>query len=165
MTEKLSDIAAQAVVWALIADVAKEHKDAARARLTELMGADAAAVKAVANGADIGRATWVEGKPKPAVVDAAAFAAFVAEHYPTEVITTVNPAFQRALLTKAQVVAGSVVLDSNGVPIAGVELRASDPYVSVRKTDEARATVETLLGGGYLTLDGITQPELEAGQP
>jgi hypothetical protein len=158
VTEKLSDIAAQAVVWALVSDVAKEHKDAARSRLTGLMGADAAAVKAIANGTDVGRATWVEGKPKPMVVNPVQFAVFVAEHYPDELITTVNPAFQRALLSKVSVVDGTVI-DSHGVPVPGVEVRASDPYVSVRKSDAARATVESLLDRGHLRLDGMTQIE------
>src|ERR1700757_601998 len=66
---KPSDVAAEAVVWSLVADVARERKDEARAWLSNHMGPDAAAVKAVANGETIGRATWIEGKDTLAVVD------------------------------------------------------------------------------------------------
>lgn len=159
--DKLSDAAAAAVVWALIADAAKENKDAARSWLTERMGPELLAAKAIANGNDVGRVTWVEGKPKPVVTDAYAFLNFVARHYPTEIIRTVNPAFQKALLGNATVV-DDALIDSNGVPIPGVEIRTPDPYVSVRKDPAARAVVESLLGSGQLGLDGITQPQIEA---
>lgn len=159
---KPSDVAAQAVIWALIADAAKDHKDAARAWLTKHMGADAAAVKAIANGTDVGRASWVEGKPKPVVTDERAFLAFVTEHYPDNTITTVNPAFKQTLFSKATIVDGTII-DSHGVPIPGVEYRASEPYVAVRKSAEARATVDALLSSGQLQLGGLA--EVTGGDP
>lgn len=162
MYEKLSDAAAAAVVWSLISEVAGERKDEARKWLADHMGPEALAAKAIANGNDIGKASWVEVKPKPVVTDAYAFLNFVARHYPTEIIRTVNPAFQKALLGNATVV-DDALIDSNGVPIPDVEIRTPDPYVSVRKDPSARAVVESLLGSGQLGLDGITQPELEAG--
>ncbi|OBH08940.1 hypothetical protein [Mycobacterium sp. E1747] len=160
--EKLSDAAAAAVVWSLISDVAAERKDEARKWLAEHMGPEALAAKAIANGSDIGKASWVEGKPKPVVANPVLFTEFVCEHYPDELIRMVNPAFQKQLLTKATVVEG-VLIDGNGVPIPGVQIRQSEPYVSVRKSDAAREVVDQLLDGGRLSLDGITQPELEAG--
>lgn len=160
---KPSDVAAHAVVWALIADVAKEHKDAARAQLTQLMGPDAAAVKAVANGTHVGRATWVEGKDALTVVNPAVFALYVEDKHPDEMIRTINPAWQKAFLAGLKVVDG-MVIDKTGEPVPGVELQPSKPFVSVRKSDEARATVEGLLSSGRLQLDGITHPELEGEQ-
>jgi len=163
MTErKLSDIAAEAVVFSLVADVAKTRKDEARAELASRMGAETLAVKAVANGNDIGRASWVEGKSKLAVTHPGMFTAFVAENYPDEMLTYVNPAFQTSLLSNAVVVDGTVV-DAQGLPIPGVQVRQSDAYVSVRKSAEARATVEALLNSGSLRLDGIATPELIEG--
>lgn len=159
---KLSDVAAEAVVWSLVADVAKERKDAARTELTHRMGPEAIAVKAVANGTDVGRASWVEGKPKPVVTNERAFLAFVQEHYPTEIVATVNSAFQKSLFTHASVVDG-MVIDRNGVPIPGVEYRTSEPYVAVRKSAEARATVDALLGSGQLQLGGLA--EVTGGDP
>lgn len=161
--EKLSDAAAVAVVYGLISDVAKERKDQARSWLTSRMGPETLAAKAIANGNDVGRVTWVEGKPKPVVTNPVLFMEFVCEHYPDEIIRTVNSAFQKALLTNATVV-DDALIDSNGVPIPGVEIRTPDPYVSVRKSDAARAVVESLLGSGQLGLDGITQPQLKAGE-
>lgn len=160
--EKLSDAAAAAVVWSLISDVAAERKDEARKWLAEHMGPEALAAKAIANGNDIGKASWVEGKPKPVVTNPVVFIEWVCEHYPDEIVRAVNPAFQKAILTKATVVEGTVI-DGNGVPIPGVEIRTPAAYVSVRKSDAAREVVEQLLDGGQLSLDGITQPELEAG--
>jgi hypothetical protein len=160
--EKLSDAAAEAVVWSLIADVAKERKDEARAWLNHRMGEDAAAVKAIANGETIGRANWVDGKAALAVVDAEKFAEYVASHYPGELVTTVNGAFQKALLARLTVVDGYALDD--GEPVPGVELRESAPYVSVRKSGEARSIVEQLLSGGRLGVDGIRRPELPPAQ-
>lgn len=160
---KISDAAAEAVVYALISEVAGERKDEARKWLAEHMGPEALAAKAIANGNDIGKASWVEGKPKPAVTNPSMFFAFVAEHYPDEIISQVNPAFQKALLGSATVVDG-VLIDSNGVPIPGVEIRTPAAYVSVRKSDAAREVVEQLLDGGRLSLDGITQAQIEAGE-
>lgn len=160
--QKPSDIAAQAVVWSLIADVAKEHKDEARAWLTNNMGPDMAAVKAVANGETIGRATWIESKPTVVVQLPSAFLQYVSDKHPDEVVRTVNPVFQKALLDGLTIVDGTVI-DRDGEPVPGVVVRESAPYVSVRKSPEARAAVEELLSGGRLALDGIRQPELEAG--
>lgn len=162
MSGRLSNLAAEAVIWALICDVAKEHKDHLRAVLTSRMGSDAAAVKAIANGTNVGRATWVEGKPKPVVTDERAFLAFVTEHYPDNTLTTVNPAFKQTLFSKATIVDGTII-DSNGVQIPGVEYRASEPYVSVRKSAEARATVDALLSSGQLQLGGLA--EVTGGDP
>lgn len=159
--ERLSDAAAEAVLWSILADVAKERKDAARAWLTNRMGADAAAVKAIANGQNVGRANWVDGRETLAVTDAEKFTEYVAQHHPGELVVTVNTAFQKALLSNLKIVDGQPI-DANGVPVPGVQLRASAPYVSIRKTDEAKATVEQLLSSGRLQLDGIK--ELEPGE-
>lgn len=160
--EKLSDIAAEAVMWGLIESVAKERKDTAREQLKLRMGAETLAVKALANGTDVGRASWVEGKPKPVVTNERSFLAFVKEHYPTETLTVVNPAFQRQLFSNLTVIDGKV-LDSHGVPVPGVEYRTSEPYVAVRKSAEARATVDALLSSGQLQLGGLA--EVTGGDP
>lgn len=111
-----------------------------------------------------GTVSWDKlSKPKPVVTDEYAFLNFVARHYPAEIVKTVNSAFQRALFASASVIDGTLI-DNQGVPIPGVELRTPDPYVAVRKSDSARAVVEALLDGGQLRLDGIAQPKLEGGE-
>lgn len=154
--DKPSDAAAEAAVWSLIESEAKKRKDEARAWLTERMGPDLLAVKAVANGQDVGRASYVEGKPTLKVIDEAAFVEFVAENYPSEVETStfVNTAFEKSLLDGAKVV-GDVVVDGNGLVISGVQQRVKAPYVSVSKSKDAREKVAALLAGGGLSLDGI----------
>ncbi|HZE14675.1 MAG TPA: hypothetical protein VE197_02625 [Mycobacterium sp.] len=103
---------------------------------------DAAAVKAVTDKQNIGRAMWVEGEDRLVVVDEAAFVAYVLLRHPTKVTITVDPPFRRVLLAHLQAVDGTVI-DDDAVP--GVELRPSRPHGSTRKTDQARATVEQLL--------------------
>lgn len=160
--DKPSDAAAEAVLWGILETAAKNRKDEARAWLTNRMGPDMAAVKAVANGETIGRATWVEPVQQYTVVDPAAFMEYVGRKWATELVTTVNPAFQKTFLSGLTDVDGEAI-DKDGEPVPGVALRESAPFVSVRKSPEARAAVEELLSGGQVRLDGIGQPELEAG--
>lgn len=154
--DRPSDAAAEAVLWGILESAAKARKDEARAWLTKRMGPDAAAVKAIAGGETIGRATWVEPNPALTVVDATEFISWIGDHYPDELVhvVEVNWAFKQALLSHAKIIDG-VVMDRNGIPIPGVEMRGSAPYVSVRKSGQARATVEELLTAGRLQLDGI----------
>lgn len=161
MWDKPSDAAAEAVLWGILETAAKNRKDEARAWLTDRMGPDVAAVKAVANGETVGRATWVEGKETMAVVDPSEFMRYVGRKWPTELITTVNPAFQKSFLAGLKVVDGCGI-DKDGELVPGVFVRESAPYVSVRKEESARAAVEELLSTGRLQLDGIRAIEGEA---
>lgn len=153
---KPSDIAAEAAVWGLIETEAKKRKDEARAWLAEHMGPDLLAVAAVANGQTVGRASYVEGKSEWKISDESIFRDFVEEHYPDEIVVAVNPAFKKHWLSGLHDV-GGVVVDSFGVDIeeAGVELHSGTAYVSVKKSQDARATVVELLSQGRLSLDGI----------
>lgn len=145
-------------MYGLIADFAKARKDEARAWLNDHMGPDAAAVKAVANGETIGRATWVEPEDSVVVTSEIEFHEYIRRKIPDAIIQTVNPAIRKAVLDNAKVVDG-MVIDRDGERIYGVKVRQSKPYVYVRKSPEARAAVEELLSGGRLQLDGIRQVE------
>lgn len=155
---KPSDVAAEAAVWGLVETEAKKRKDEARAWLADRMGPDLLAVSAVANGETVGRASYVEGKTSLKVTDLAAFYAFVEERYPTEIVTAVNPAFQKKLLDELRSV-GGVVINNDGEPVPGVEAVQGSSYVSVSKSKDAREKVADLLAGGRLSLDGITAVE------
>ena len=158
---KPSEVAAEAVMWGLLESEAKARKDAARAWLAERMGPELLAVKAIADGRDVGKATFTDGRRELKVVDRQAFTGYVAEHYPTEVeqVAVVNTAFEKAHLAALTDVDGTVI-DDAGVVVPGVELRTGAPYVSVRKSAEARETVQALMSGGRLSLDPVK--ELEA---
>lgn len=157
--EKLSDAAAAATIWSIIADVAKERKDEARAFLTGRMSDDVAAVKAIANGHNVGRANWVDGKTSVVVADVERFTDYVAAKFPTEIVKSVNSAFKSALLAKVTFV-GDIAIDENGEPVPGVELREGSPYVSISKSKQAREIVEELLSAGRVGIGGLMPREL-----
>lgn len=151
---KPSDVAAEAAVWGIIEAEAKKRKDDARAWLADRMGPDLLAVSAVSNGETVGRASYVNGKTAPKVVDPAAFREWVAKHYPEEIVTvtTVNSAFQTKLLAELAEHAG-VAVDGQGAVVDGVEFITGSSYVTVTKSKDARVKVAQLLAGGRLSLD------------
>lgn len=155
MWGKPSDAAAEAAVWGLIETEAKKRKDEARAWLTEQMGPDLLAVSAVVNGETVGRATYVQGKTSPLIVDEDAFLKFVEQYYPSEIVTAVNRAFKIKLLAELHQVDGGLAVDSNGVLVGGVEFCTGGSYVTVRKSQDAREKVAALLAGGGVSLDGL----------
>lgn len=153
MWDKPSDAAVEAAVWGLIETEAKKRKDAARSWLTSRMGPDLLAVKAHTNGTDFGRASFVEGKQEFKVTDPNLFLKFIVTHYPTEIVTAVNPAFQKRFLSELALF-NDIVVDNQGVPVDGVELVEGTSYVSVSKAKDIREKVADLLGlaGSALTV-------------
>ena len=63
------------------------------------------------------------------MVDEAAFVAYVLLRHPTKVTITVDPPFRRVLLPHLEAVDGTVI-DDDGEPVPGVELRPSRPHGS-----------------------------------
>jgi hypothetical protein len=156
--EKPSDAAAEAAIWGLVESEAKKRKDAARRWLTEHMGPDLLAVKAIANGVDVGRVSFVEPKTELKVTDRELFARHVQRRYPTEVqlVPVVNPAFEARFLSEMVTIVDGTPLDE-GEPVCGVQVVESKPYVSVRKSADAREKVAELMSGGHLSLDGVKE--------
>lgn len=158
---KPSDVAGDALAWSVIETEAKARKEACRAWLTDHLGPDLLAVAAQVNGQQVGKASYSLGSPEFKVTDSAAFMAFVVEQYPTEieVVTQVNSAFQKRLLGELQAVGGTAI-DTNGVPVPGVELQPGKPRLTITKDKGARDTIAAALAGGRLSLDPVK--ELEA---
>ena len=146
----------------MIAARAKELADAAKSELSALEVGDTVAGKW--DGRVIAKATMTKGRRKFVVTDRAAFTAYVKEHYPTEIVESVNPAFERGMGSVVKEVDGLVV-DFNGLPIPGVAMEESSPYVSVRKDKDAPFLVAQLLSSGQLSLEGPRdwQAEVESG--
>jgi hypothetical protein len=95
------------------------------------------------------------GKVTPSVVDAEKFAAWCAEHYPTEVDMkpVVRPAFVSAVL-QASKEAGQPCTPDGTLDVPGVVVREGDPYVVVTPTAEAKDIVAGMVADGYVQPTG-----------
>jgi citrate lyase gamma subunit len=148
---ELQDAARRAVGARMLADVAKEYGDEARARALELMQADGIERVRVAgeDGINLGPAYLSASKATAKVVDERAFFSWVAQRYPTEIRQIVNEAWRRKFLDQVSANAG----DAGGLPydpdtaelVPGVEVRSGQPYVAVKPTEQAKQRMRDLL--------------------
>ena len=147
----LRDAAARAAVWQVIEQAAKARKEEAKAELLALEHGDTVAGKV--NGQIVGKASWSKGRAKLVVTDERAFVNWVAGHYPTEIISQINPAFIRSLEQRAKDTGAPIDLYGEVVP--GVEIQTSDPFLTVRREKDADEIVAGLLAHGRIQLSGI----------
>jgi hypothetical protein len=152
----MRDAAARAVVFQVLEQAAKQHKDAAKAELSMMEPGDTLAGKW--DGQLLGKATMTTGRSKIVVTDEKKLIEWLQYHHPDEIVMSINPAYLRLLESRAKEVGG--VIDGQGEVIPGLELVNGDPYVSVRKEKDAPFVVAQLLSGGRIQLDGLK--ELEA---
>ena len=133
----MRDIARRAIGEKAILDAAKELHDETRAALAKAMEAgDRVKIKAD-DGTDLGMVYVSDPRGTLRVVDEAAFVAWVQANHPGAIIPTVNPAWQRALL--------SAGCDTNGEVPDGCETVVGRPTLTVKPTDEARALAASTL--------------------
>lgn len=158
MNEGLRDAAFRAGVWSLIEAKAKEQKDAAKAELKSLEPGDAVSGKW--HGQPVAKATMSRGRKRFAVTSEQGLADWVAERWPSETVTRVNPAFMKSLEKDALDKGG--LIDRAGEVCPFVEVVEGDPYVSVRKADGADAVIAELFRTGAVGLDGIASAALPA---
>lgn len=83
------------------------------------------------DGVRLGKVTKSGGKQTPTVTDEKAFLAWVQKNHPTEIETTVRPAFRDKVLASAKT-HGTAVDTTTGEVIPGVELRTGNPYITFR---------------------------------
>ena len=134
----MRDLARRAIGEKAILDAARGLHDETRAALAEAMEAgDRVKIKAD-DGTDLGMVYVSDPKGTLRVVDEAAFVAWVQANHPDAIIPTVNPAWQRALL--------SAGCDANGEVPDGCETVVVLPTLTVKPTDEARALAVSTLG-------------------
>lgn len=151
----MHDQALAAGVWQQIETRAKELKDAARARLkAALPNGDTIAGRV--DDQILCKASWVKGRKSIVVKDERALLEWVKEHHPTEIVESVNPAF---LKTFGEV-DGQV--HWQGEPVDFMAVKAGEPYIAVKATDEAPFLVATLFRSGQVTLDGIEPKAIES---
>lgn len=135
-------------------DTLKEADVGARSELlTEMATGDRLAAQY--DGHVFGAASKVSGRLSPSVSDPDAFAAFVAEHYPTEVVTkvVVRPAFQSAVL-EASRKAGEPCTPDGRLDVPGVTVTQGDPYLVVKPTSDAGQVVARMVADGFLSAMG-----------
>lgn len=151
------DAAAEAVVWALIEDVAKERKEEARNWVAERLREDSSkGVEAVANGQIIGSVSRAKDKMKLDVNDQAAFLEYAISHQP-HLISVDWRAKEAFIKTLKQV--DEQWIDRDGVIVPGVWERPSRGSVRVIKDPSARETVQDLLSAGRVSIDGLKELE------
>jgi hypothetical protein len=147
------DAAAEAVVYALIEDVAKERKEAARGWVAKHLREDSSkGVDAIANGQIIGSVTRSKDSEKLDVADLDKFLLYAIAHQP-HLISVEYQAKNSFLRTLKQV--DGKWIDPDGVIVPGVQMRTSWGSVRVNKDKDARQKVDELLRSGRVSVDGI----------
>jgi hypothetical protein len=147
------DAAAEAVVYALIEDIAKERKEAARAWVAKHLREDSSrGVDAVANGQIIGSVTRSKDSEKLDVADLSAFLEYAVAHQP-HLISVAYQAKDSFLRTLKQI--DGQWIDPDGTIVPGVGMRHSFGSVRVNKDNAAREKVDELLAAGRVSVDGI----------
>jgi hypothetical protein len=155
MDDDMRRAAAKAVVFQVLEQAAKAHKDDAKAELAQLSPGDTLAAQW--DGQMLGKATMTTGRTKLVVTDERALVEWLKEHHPTELIVMPNSAYLKALESQARNV--GAVIDDQGEIVPGLELVTGEPFVSVRKQPDAPFVVAQLLSGGRIALDGIKEIE------
>lgn len=95
------------------------------------------------------------GKVTPSVTDPEKFAAWCAEHYPTEVEMkpVVRGAFISAVL-QASKEAGVPCMPDGTPGVPGITVREGDPFVVVTSTLDAQDVVSQMVADGYVLPSG-----------
>ncbi|CAM3288656.1 hypothetical protein [Stackebrandtia soli] len=154
----MKEHARRAVAARLVADTVKAAGDDAKREIADafdLTGADRVRVTDD-DGTALGTVSRTKGRVTARVVDAEAFAAWVAQAHPEAIVTTVDPAWRDRLLVAVRAL-GDPVDSETGEVIPGVELAEGAPSISVRPTDAARDRMAALLADtGLLGLPGGT---------
>lgn len=98
------------------------------------------------NGTTVATVSLTSGGSSLYVDNEAAFVAWVAEQYPTEVVTTVRESFKKAFLASGLTEAGGAIVDpKTGEIVPGLAERSKAPYISVRFKTGGRDEVRKAL--------------------
>lgn len=154
----LHDAALRAGVFHVIAKEAAAAKDAAKAEIAAALPKGDAVAGRVGDEI-LCKASWSKGTTSTVVVDQDALLAWVKEHHPTEIVEervvvteTVNQAYLKSLK-----VAGTNVIDSDGLVVPGVQVVTGKQSLSVRTEKNALDMVLALMAEGRVSLDSIKE--------
>ena len=161
----LPELTRALAVVSVIADAAKTRKDELRAEILGIMqelGA-ASANATLPDGTAVGKASTVEGKPKPVVISEDLLAEYVQQDSPSEVVVRVREAYRRALLDRlVPGPEGDAVDPETGVIVPGIRFGEGTPYVSMRFAKDGRENVLEALRQGQVALDITARGEIES---
>ena len=103
----------------------------------------------------IGAVTAAKGRITPMVFDPDAFASWVAENYPTEVVhkPVVRESYKAAVLAASKR-AGEPCTPDGRLDVPGIRISEGDPFLQLRLTDEAAAIVLDMVRDGVITASG-----------
>jgi hypothetical protein len=160
-----SDEALRVAVLKVIIDAATAQlgvaKDTVKAGFTAT--GTSQAVPGLADGTRVATASLAGGGKAASVTDEAAFLAWMTEHHPEEIVTTVRPSARQRILDGSKA-AGRPVDDVTGEIPAGVSVGNSVPYVSLRFKPGGREAIIAAWRRGDLTGIDLVAPEaIEAG--
>ncbi|MFM9777054.1 hypothetical protein [Streptomyces scabiei] len=170
----LKDAATREAVLKTLLDAVKQEYDAARAETQTLLDAasEETGTRQVAvgipDGPDIATVSLSSGEAAAKVTDTDAFTAWVRENYESEIkrqlVTTVQPAFEKKLLAEVTAIGTGEWADANGVlhEVPGVAMAPARARThSVRFKKDGRDQVMEAWRSGRL--NGVVLPELTAG--
>ncbi|WP_060886206.1 hypothetical protein [Streptomyces caniscabiei] len=170
----LKDAATREAVLKTLLDAVKQEYDAARAETQTLLDAasEETGTRQVAvgipDGPDIATVSLSVGEAAAKVTDLDAFTAWVRENYESEIkrqlVTTVQPAFEKKLLAEVTAIGTGEWADANGVlhEVPGVAMAPARARThSVRFKKDGRDQVMQAWRAGRL--NGVVLPELTAG--
>lgn len=155
MTNPRETALALAVVTT-IADAASERKDQLRSQLLHQLnevGADA--VRAELDGDRIARTSLIAPQAKVVVIDEEGFTQWVAENFPTEVVTTttIRPGFKEHFLKSLEIAGDQIFDPKTGEALPFFTTRQGSPYVSTKFESDGRAKILEALSNRTLSLD------------
>lgn len=163
----LRDLALKLAVVSVVADKARETKDALRAELlSELQDAGADATGAILpDGTRVAKVSVTSPKARAVVFHEEAFTKHVSEDRPDEIVWSVRDSYKRGFLESlVETESGEAVDPRTGELVPGVRFVKSDPYPTCRFEKEGRDLVVAALRSGEVNLDlsATALPQLEA---
>jgi hypothetical protein len=143
--DSLEDAAAEASFWSSLETAAQQNKEAARDYVADKMRE-----QGIRGSVDtvVGTVNIPKSGQAVRVVDRAAFASYVIQHHPPEVID-MERYYRDAFLKKVKCVDG-IYIDRDGNQVPGVALESTNGYPKVTPTPDARLLVTAALEQGQL---------------
>lgn len=156
------DVAQRAVILDELAERVDRALTEARTEVRDAMDAGDRLNITSSAGVVLGSVTMANGRVTARVVDVRAFTAWVQQHCPDEVQTTVREAFRLAVL-QASRKAGEPCAPDGTLDVPGVVVAIGDPVPQIRRSDEAAAEIDRMFTAGEIDLRALIR-ELPAGE-